>query len=270
MRLLVWAVASALLAAVRALPATPATNTNPRRGPRALAFSAKKSAGSAAPVASAANAPSLPPPPGGSWRATAKHIRVEANATGYVLKAKLETQQTGIVPGIFGPRRRWRDAETHFKQRDAFENRDGYFVRKSKVQAASEEETLRWREEWNVLGPLETLAFAASGRARVSKCWGLWQGARLKTRLLASRKELAETKSELKLARVNLAKAERQLRRQQSATSAVSSVKKTREESRRPRAKWNLKACLNFKRLKETLLAVLTLLAEFAGSGGFN
>ena len=80
----------------------------------------------------------------------------------------------------------------------------------------------------------------------------LWQGARLKTRLLASRKELAETKSELKLARVNLAKAERQLRRQQSATSAVSSVKKkTREESRRPRAKWNLKACLNFKRLKE-------------------
>ena len=130
------------------------------------------------------------------------------------------------------------------------------------MQAASEEENLRWREEWNVLGPLETLAFAASGRARVSKCWGLWQGARLKTRLLASRKELAETKSELKLARVNLAKAERQLRRQQSATSAVSSVKKTREESRRPRAKWNLKACLNFKRLKETLLAVLTLLAE--------
>ena len=246
MRLLVWAVASALSAAVRALPATPATNTNPRRGPRALAFSAKKSAGSAAPVASAANAPSLPPPPGGSWRATAKHIRVEANATDCVLKAKLETQQKGI----FG--RRWRDAETHFKQRDAFENRDGYFVRESKVQAASEEENLRWREEWNVLGPLETLAFAASGRARVSKCWGLWQGARLKTRLLASRKELAETKSELKLARVNLAKAERQLRRQQSATSAVSSVKKkTREESRRPRAKWNLKACLNFKRLKE-------------------
>ena len=122
-----------------------------------------------------------------------------------------------------------------------------------------------------MLGPLETLAFAASGRARVSKCWGLWQGARLKTRLLASRKELAETKSELKLARVNLAKAERQLRRQQSATSAVSSVKKkTREESRRPRAKWNLKACLNFKRLKvelkETLLAVLTLLAEYADS----
>ena len=179
---------------------------------------AKKSAaaGSAAP-ASAANATSLPPPPGGSWCATAKHIRVEANATGYFLKAKLETQQTGIVPAFLplakflapGAGRRWRDAETHFKQRDAFENRDGHFVRESKVQAASEEETLRWREEWNVLGPLETLAFAASGRARVSKCWGLWQGARLKTRLLASRKELAETKSELKLARVNLAKAER-------------------------------------------------------------
>ena len=81
--------------------------------------------------------------------------------TGCFLKAKLETQQTGIVPGIFGPRRRWRDAETHFKQRDAFENRDGHFVRESK-------------------------------------------------------------------------------------------------------------ACLNFKRLKETFLAVLTLLAEFAGAGGFH
>ena len=36
--------------------------------------------------------------------------------------------------------------------------------------------------------------------------------------------------AELKLAKANLAKAERQLRRQQSATSAVSSAKKTRED----------------------------------------
>ena len=110
-----------------------------------------------------------------------------------------------------------------------------------------------------MLGPLEMLAFAVP-----LPQLGLSQGARLKTRLLASRKELAETKSELKLARRNFAKAERQLRRQQSATSAVSSVKKTKEESHGaragPRATWNL----NFERLKETLLAVLSSLADLS------
>ena len=217
----------------------------------------------------------LPPPPGGSWRATAKHIRVEANATGCLPKAKLETQQTGIVPAFLAPgdggatQKHTSNRGTRSRTAMAIL----YGSRKCKLPA--KKKPFDGGRNGMCWGLSETLAFAASGRARVSKCWGLWQGARLKTRLLASRKELAETKSELKLARVNLAKAERQLRRQQSATSAVSSVKKTRETAGAVRGKHARMEpegmpARAFKRLKETLLAALTLLAEFAGSGGFN